>query len=158
MNTASINELRSELRRLSPDEVMDLCIRLIKFKKENKELLSYLLFESDDEKSFIESVCTEVDSLFAEINRRNTAQAKKSVLKIARLISKYSKYSGNKRTEVELLLYFCKKLRSWPMPRSKNNVFEKIYFRQFMRLRKMIEALHPDLQYDYEEDLVKLVL
>lgn len=158
MKTASLSELRTELKNHPPEAVMEMFLRLIKFKKENKELLSYLLFEADDEQAYVDGVCGEIDLLFKEINRRNISQTKKSLQKILRLVAKYAKFSGNKRTEVDLHLHFCKKLRAMPIPKSKNSVIEKIYFRQFMRLRKMIEALHPDLQFDYEEVMVKLAL
>ncbi len=158
MKAASLSELRNELNHLPPEVVMDLCIRLIKYKKENKELLSYLLFEADDEPAFVEGVCKEVDLLFKEINRRYISQTKKSLQKILRIVAKYAKYSGQKRTEVDLHIYFCQKLRAMPIPRSKNSVIEKIYTRQFFKIRKLLEALHPDLQYDYEEVMVKLAL
>lgn len=158
MKAASLSELRSELNRLPSEVVMDLCIRLIKYKKENKELLSYLLFEADDEQAYLESVYQEMDMLFKEINRRNLSQTKKSLQKILRMVAKYAKYSGQKRTEVDLHIHFCQKLRAMPIPKSKNNVIEKIYARQFFKIRKLIETLHPDLQYDYEEVMVKLAL
>ncbi|MFZ4456770.1 MAG: hypothetical protein ACOYOT_11170 [Bacteroidales bacterium] len=158
MKAASLSELRTELNHLPPEVVMDLCIRLIKYKKENKELLSYLLFDADDEKAYLEGVCLEIDSLFKEINRRNISQTKKSLQKILRIISKYAKYSGQKRTEIDLYIHFCQKLRAMPIPRSKNSVIEKIYARQFFKIRKLLESLHPDLQYDYEEVMVKLAI
>ncbi|MDD2799288.1 MAG: hypothetical protein PHV20_11910 [Bacteroidales bacterium] len=158
MKAASLSELRTELNHLPPEVVMDLCIRLIKYKKENKELLSYLLFDAEDEKAYLEGVCLEIDSLFKDINRRNISQTKKSLQKILRVIAKYAKYSGQKRTEIDLYIYFCQKLRALPIPRSKNSVIEKIYARQFFKIRKLLESLHPDLQYDYEEVMVKLAM
>ncbi len=56
MKAVTIKELKQELNHLSPKEVMDLCLRLSRFKKENKELLTYLLFEASDEAHYIESV------------------------------------------------------------------------------------------------------
>ena len=56
MKSASVRELKLELQDRSPKEVMELCLRLSRFKKENKELLTYLLFETSDEQMYIESV------------------------------------------------------------------------------------------------------
>jgi len=41
---ASLSELQKELALLERKEVLELCIRLAKYKKENKEYLSYLVF------------------------------------------------------------------------------------------------------------------
>ena len=55
MKAVTIKELKEELINCTPKELRELCLRLARFKKENKELLTYLLFESD-EALFIESV------------------------------------------------------------------------------------------------------
>lgn len=51
MKTATIAELKSELGNVPAPQLAELCIRLAKFKKENKELLTYLLFEAYDEEA-----------------------------------------------------------------------------------------------------------
>ena len=50
MKAFSLNELKNELSTLSPAKVLALCMRLAKYKKDNKELLTYLLFHAHDEK------------------------------------------------------------------------------------------------------------
>ena len=61
MDAASIRELKTELQRRAPRESMELCLRLARFKKENKELLTYLLFEAQDESGYINSVKGRID-------------------------------------------------------------------------------------------------
>ncbi|MEX0362048.1 MAG: hypothetical protein AB3N10_13795, partial [Allomuricauda sp.] len=61
MKASTIAQLKKELQHRSPDELLNLCLRLGRFKKENKELLTYLLFEADHEEGYIESVKAEVD-------------------------------------------------------------------------------------------------
>ena len=68
MKAATVKELRTELSKYSQKELIDICLRLSKFKKENKELLSYLLYESEDEEGFVINVKNEIDSQFDEIN------------------------------------------------------------------------------------------
>ena len=46
MKTATVTVLKKELKYKSNDELLNLCLTLSKFKKENKELLTYLLFEA----------------------------------------------------------------------------------------------------------------
>ena len=52
MKTASLKQVKEELFYKSDQELVELCLRLIRFKKDNKELLSYLLFEMDDEDAY----------------------------------------------------------------------------------------------------------
>ena len=48
MKASSLNELKKELEYRDKKELLSFCMRLAKFKKENKELLTFLLFEKDD--------------------------------------------------------------------------------------------------------------
>ncbi|HBU78940.1 MAG TPA: hypothetical protein DEF18_12635 [Muricauda sp.] len=149
MKAATVAQLKKELKFKSQDEVLELCLRLARFKKENKELLTYLLFESDSEEGYIETVKEEVDSMFSDINVNSYFYIKKSVRKILRTIKKYIRYSGNKATEVELLLYFCEKLKSFRPSINRNTTLMNLYNRQLEYIKKKIPLLHEDLQYDY---------
>ena len=156
MKASTIAQLKKELQHRSPDELLALCLRLGRFKKENKELLTYLLFEADHEEGYIESVKAEVDEMFLEINTNSFFYIKKSIRKILRIVKKYIRYSGNKETEVELLLYFCQKLKSF-RPSIKNNIaMSNLYDRQLIFIEKKIGALHEDLQYDFGQLLEEL--
>jgi len=129
--------------------VLQLCLRLARFKKENKELLTYLLFESDSEAGYIITVKAEIDEQFKVINTNSYFYIKKSVRKILRTIKKYARYSGNKETEVALLLYFCEKLRDFKPSIKRNTTLLNLYQRQVDYIQKKIGLLHEDLQYDY---------
>ena len=69
MKAASVHELKREMKNISQEELLQLCLRLTKFKKENKELVTYLIYEAADERSYIESVKCEIDEQFENINR-----------------------------------------------------------------------------------------
>ena len=56
MKAASVNEIKQQLKEVNPVELIELCLRLARFKKENKELLTYLLFEADDLQAYIANV------------------------------------------------------------------------------------------------------
>ncbi len=156
MKAASLSEIRTELKHLPQDVVMDLCIRLIKYKKENKELLNYLLFEADDEQAYVDGIRKEMDLLFRDVNSRNLTQSKKILQKTLRNIGKYARYSGSKRTDADLHIYFCQKIRASGLPLDRNPSIQNIYLRQLVRIRKSIATLHEDLQYDYEEVMENL--
>ena len=64
MKAASLSELKQELVTLPPKTVLELCLRLAKFKKENKELLSFLLFEAHNEEGYVQDIKKEIDDSF----------------------------------------------------------------------------------------------
>lgn len=156
MKAVSVIEIKKELNERTHQEVMTLCLRLARFKKENKELLTYLLFESHDEDGYIQTVKEEIDVQFEAINRDSFFYIKKSVRKILRLIKKYNRYSLKKETEVELLLYFCEKLSDFEPSINRNRTLMNLYERQIEFIRKKILLLHEDLQYDYTAQLEEL--
>lgn len=157
MKAATISELKNELKNLPPQRLMDLCLRIAKFRKENKELLTYLLFEEQDEASYVSSVKELINEHFQEVNRYNLYQAKKTIRKILRETNKYIKYSGNKQTEVELLLYFCTKLNASGIKFGSNITLTTLYNRQLLKIGKAITQLHEDLQYDFMQELKPLL-
>ena len=156
MKAASISDLKKELGELSNTKLQELVIRLTKYKKENKELLTYLLFESGDEATYIASIKEEIDALFKEVNKSNLYLAKKTLRKILRMANKFIKYSGNKQTEVEVLVYYSQKLKSCGIPIRKNTMILNLYERQLLKIYKAILLLHEDLQYDYEKPMNEL--
>ena len=133
-----------------------MCLRLSRFKKENKELITYLLFEASDEASYVESVKREIDEQFEQVNRKSYYLFKKSVGKILRSTRKYIRYSQVKQTEVELLIYFCRKLKKISPTMHKNSGLLNLYNRQVDTIIKKVSLLHEDLQIDYESDLAEL--
>ena len=156
MKTVTIKELKEELSDCAPKDLRDLCLRLARFKKENKELLTYLLFESSDEVLYVEGVKKEVDEQFEQINRKSYRFIKKSFSKILRSIRKYSRYSQKKETEVELLVYFCTKLKKFTPSIQKNTGLQNFYDKQIIVIRKKAFQLHEDLQFDYNVELERL--
>jgi len=156
MKAVSVTQIKKELEHLSTEELTELCLRLSKFKKENKELLTYLLFESHDETGYIESIKAEVDKQFEAINTNSYFYIKKSVRKILRLIKKFARYSLKKETEVELLLYFCQKLKTFEPSIFNNVTLTNIYERQLVLIKNIVSTLHEDLQYDFHLKITEL--
>ena len=156
MKTASLKELKEELEHYSQEELIILCLRLTKFKKENKEFLNYLLFGANNEVQYIDNIKIEVDDLFNQVNISSFYFIKKSIRKILRTLKKYIKYSQKSETEIELLIYFCQKMNELKPNIHTNNVLKNIYYRQIENIKKTISKLHEDLQYDYNLELDKL--
>lgn len=156
MKAVTAKELKNELANASQSELIALCLRLSRFKKENKELLTYLLFEASYEEGFVQSVKEEIDAQFELINTKTYYFIKKSVRKILRMIKKYIRYSNSKETEIELLLYFCQKLSAFKPSINKNTVLKNICIREIASIEKKLTVLHEDLQYDYRLALEEL--
>ena len=156
MKAATIKKIKTELGYHSQAELVELCLRLSKFKKENKELLTYLLYESHNEAAFIQGIKDEIDEQFVQINTSSYFYIKKSVRKILRRVKTYIRYSKKKETEVELLIYFCSVLKNMTPPMQDNVSLHNIYLRQITSIKKAISSMHEDLQYDYQEELKML--
>jgi hypothetical protein len=156
MKAASISDIKQELTNLQSAKLLELCLRLAKYKKDNKELLNYLLFEANDEQTYISNVKTEMEEAFAEINQSNLYFAKKSLRKILRNTAKHIRYTASKQAEVELLLHFCQTLKHSGIPLKNSTVLNNLYQFQLKKVAKVIATLHEDLQYDYLKELNQL--
>jgi hypothetical protein len=156
MKAATINELKQELQNTSPAKITELCLRLARFKKENKELLTYLLFEAHDTVAYIRNVKDEMDLQFAEMNKTNVYFVKKTLRKLLRTANKYARYSGLPQVEIEVLIYFCICMKALNISISKNPVLFNMYNNQLKKITKAVASLHEDLQYDYQREINKL--
>ena len=156
MRSSSIHEIKQELVTLKTGELTALCLRLARFKKENKELLSYLLFEAQDEQHYIKNIKQEIKDLFAEINLSHLYFAKKTLRKILRVINKHSRYSGNKQTDMELRIFFCQQLKTSGIPFRQNAVLSNIFEGQLKKIDVALSVLHEDLQHDYRKEIAAL--
>jgi gas vesicle protein len=156
MKAASINDIKQELQTLPPKKTLELCLKLARFKKENKELLSYLLFEAHNEQGYVESIKLEMDEAFTEVSTTNWYVAKKSLRKILRSIGKYSKHTATKESEVEMIIHFCQNLQKSSIPYQKQKVLSTLYETQLKKLSKLVKEVHEDLQHDYQRQIEQL--
>ena len=156
MKAASLNEIKKELSYLDLKKVQELCMRLAKYKKENKELLTYLLFESGDESGYVTGVKNEMDDNFALLPKSNVYLIKKSLRKILRLTNKQIKYSEDKQTEVELRIHFCGKMKKSGLRLLPSQVLVNMYEQQLKKIEIALAKLPEDLQYDYHNEFEQL--
>lgn len=157
MKAASINELKKELVDLPAERLVELLLQITKYKKENKELLTYLLFEAGDKHIFVSSIKKEVKILFDEINRDlNLYFTRKSIRKILRLVNKYAKYIDEKEIEVELLIYFLQQMRQSGIPYEKSTALNNLFDAQKNKIKKLLTGFHEDLQHDYLQELAMI--
>jgi HPt (histidine-containing phosphotransfer) domain-containing protein len=157
MTTASIQEIKKELRTLDADVLQELCMRLAKYKKENKELLNYLLFEAQNEQAYIENVKEEISELFKEVPASNVYYVKKSLRKILRFTNRQIKYSGVKQTELEVRIFFCGKMKEAKIPRSPGTVLSNLYQQQLKKIESAFAKLPEDIQADYDREMKNIL-
>ncbi len=153
MKAATAKELRDELKDKTAVELREIVLRLSRFKKENKELLSYLLFEAHHEDDYIATIKSHIDRQMLEINTANGYYAKKGIRRLLKETKKFIRYSGNKETEVALLIHYCRSLQETHPSLMSNRIIKDIVKRQIVLIKVRISTLHADLQYDYEREL-----
>lgn len=156
MKIASLSELKKEIKHLDEDELRAILERMAKFSKENKELMNYLLFESDFESNYVEKIKENVNQQFEELNVRELRYLKKGLQRMVRDLKKWIKYSGNKQTEIEVLIHFCQQIRLRKIRISRYPVLINLYNRQVKAVEKAIASLDEDLQYDYRPDFEEI--
>jgi len=156
MKIASVNEIKQELNAIPASEVKELCLRLARYKKENKELLTYLLFEADNEQGFVESVKKEITEAFLSLPKSNLHLTKKSLRKVLRSVSKYGRHSGSPQPQIEMRIHFCKTLKKSEIPIQKSAALENLYFQEVKKIHKLLDSLHEDLRFDYLKEFKML--
>lgn len=149
MKASSLSEVKKELNTLQPVQILELCMRVAKYKKDNKELVSYLLFEAHDEQEYIKNIKEEIDEQFKEVPKPNFHLTKKSLRKILKTANKYIRYSGIKETEVEVRIHFCKKLKKSGIPIHNSLVLSNLYQMQIKKIQAAMAKLHEDVRFDY---------
>ena len=149
MKSASLAEIRKELKTLSREEITELCEKLIKYKRDNKELLNYLLFDSVDEDAYVERIKEDVSEAFAATNTSGFYLAKKSIRRALRIANKYIKYSDLPETELDVLLHFCEEMKTLNINFRRSKVLVNLYERQLVKINDIFADLHEDLQYEF---------
>jgi hypothetical protein len=156
MKTATINEIKQEILTLPHSNIVDITLRLARSKKENKEFLTFLLFESHDIPGYIESVKKEMEAEFLDINTSNIYFAKKTIRKVLRITNKYIRFPNSKLVEAELLLHFCKLVKDSGIRIDKNPALRNLYQNQLKKIEKAMAGLHEDINYDLNKLLAAL--
>jgi hypothetical protein len=157
MKASSISQIKKELQYSTKEELIEIVLRIGKYKIENKELLSYLLLDSSDEEGYIEKIKMYMDFQFEIINRENYYYIKKSVRKILRTTKRFIKYTKNIETETTLLIHFCRNLEGMDPSYKYNQVLTNMYQRQLGLIEKNLDKMHEDLSYDFRREVDTLI-
>jgi hypothetical protein len=156
MKAATSQDIKKQLQHSDRDELIKLCLRLARFKKENKELLDYLLFQSHDLEGYISLVKQEIDEEFTHVNKSSVFLAKKTLRKILRNAKKYIRYTGSASAEADILIHYLSHFIKMRLPWQKTKVLNNIYVTQMKKIESAVRSLHEDLQHDYKKQLEKI--
>lgn len=156
MKIGSLADIKKELTFLDDKELSVLLLELAKFSTDNKSFLYFKLFGRENPRLFIELVQEEIDLEFQKANTRNYHLAKKAAQSIRRKLNKSLKLTKDKETLIELIIYFCEKLKLYGFLDLRHTVIDNLYRVQLGKIEKLIKGLHEDLQYDYQEKVFLL--
>jgi len=155
MKSSTLSEIRQELEARNSRELLAFCLRMAKFKKDNKDLLAFILFEESNIAQYIENVKAEMTDLFQEVNISNVYYIKKTVRKILRFATKKIKFAASKPVEAEILIHYCNCLLDFSIPLHKSRQLNKLDETVRLKIASIFDTLHPDLQYDLTKQLKK---
>lgn len=156
MKTEKLTNIKKELNALPVQQLTDICIRLAKYKKESKELLNYLLYNSHDPLAYADQVKLFLNDDF-KILPKHYYQSNKSLRKILRLMTQHARYTANKQVEIELLLWFCHNFLLYSDIHTSHKVLQTIFTRQLDKIKLLLPKLHEDLHFDYLQEFESLI-
>lgn len=150
MRFPSLAQIKKELSHLSEQEILELLLDLSKFNRDNKAYLYFKLNERDQPGLYVEMVQEELENEFINARSDHYYYAKKSAQKIRRKMNKLLKLTKDKSQQVEVILYFCERLKEEGFLNHHSTVMDNLYQIQLNKAKKLVSSLHEDLQYDLE--------
>lgn len=159
MKPESLTILKKELKKCSHEESQEIVLRLARAKKENKELLTYLLSYAEDAAEYGEDMQADLDLAFEDLSQRPYFAAK-SLRKMLRQVTKFKRFTKSDQYMVQLLLHFCEKTVEHFGPGLRHLPTQGIIFRTMLKIRKTLDKMHEDLQADFRphfEDIVEII-
>jgi hypothetical protein len=151
-----LSDLKKELLELSKPELIQLCLRVAKLKRENKELLAYLIFDSEDPLFYAQKLKPEIKEVF-EQPFQHAYYLTKSIRKAKRLITKYYRFTSNKQGETELLIYLVEEFYlSW-RNEYRYQALGKVIFRCLEKAQSNLKKIDEDFRADFEDPINELV-
>ncbi|MFM7709422.1 MAG: hypothetical protein ACKO5C_00765 [Ferruginibacter sp.] len=151
-----VQELRKRTADLQTSELIQLLSRLMRFKRENKELVAYELFVRDQPEVWFSEIRESFNSELETMNTSHPYFMKKTMRKLIRRAKTYARYAGDPAIESELFCGLLEVFNEHHLHVHPSDIVRKIYYDTFTRLEKNISKLHEDLQYDFERRLADL--
>lgn len=148
-NPDSLVNLKKSLKQLPPEELMELVLRLTKYKKENKELLTFLVSYESDAQALCVDFKEELSEAFADMNAHGYYAAK-TMRKQLKLVTQFRRFTKSNEYTIDLQAHYLRTVIQYLSPTQRNRSVQSILYRVLLRIEKDISKLHEDLRYDYE--------
>ena len=155
MHLFSLQEQKKELQQLSKTELEAICLRFARFKKENKELLEFVLFHQGDPQAYADALKKDLEEVFKSLTGANYADAKK-LRKITKALNKHSKYMQNPALEADLWIWFCYAYCDSMAAKSTAQVIRNFFVKAVLKVEKIQSKVHEDLAFDIAQELEKI--
>lgn len=156
MKAEKLTDIKKELTSKSPKELTELILRLAKYKKENKELLSYQLYYSQEPMDYAEALKEELAPEFSGL-QKHYYYSTKGLRKILRTLNRHIKYTASKQVEAELLIWYCNNFMLFADMKTSHKPLQTLLVKQLQKITKVLPKLHEDLQFDYQQEFEQLV-
>lgn len=98
----ALADIKQALQQATPNELRDLCVRLARFKQDNKQLLHYALFYQDRPEVFIEEVNVRLKEAVETFNYSHAYWVKKGLRKWQRQVNLLGRISGEPWVQAKL--------------------------------------------------------
>jgi predicted mannosyl-3-phosphoglycerate phosphatase (HAD superfamily) len=148
MKTNGIAEIKKTIKNISQAELSEICLKLARFKKDNKEYIHFLLFESSDPFAYAEDIKESLHDALTSLNRHPSLKVKE-LRKHLRVLSRHIRYTSSTEVEISLLIWFTEMMVKHAGVRQSNKALYTLFIRQIEKIRKSFPKLHEDLQFDY---------
>lgn len=157
MDAASLADIRKELAHQSPAELMELVVRLARFRLDNKALIGYWLFDRTNQAQFLAQVHLALDEALASMNFSSAYFVKKSLRKWQRQVNLYGRICGEPWMLADLQGYYV-----WTCLRAQKKVMYPDYFVELIRAAQrkfntLLLKLEPDMQHDMQRQFERWI-
>ncbi len=155
MIAEKLNELKKDLANCTDKQLVDHLLSLARLKKENKEMLSYLLGYGGRPLEYGEVYKSLIDDCFTDISE-NPYFAKKTLQKIKRIISKYYRFTSSRQGEAELYAHFLEGFCKHIHPDTRHKQVLGIGIFALKKLNAIAAQVHEDISGDVLKELDRL--
>lgn len=156
MKTNGIAEIKKTIKNISQAELAEICLKLARFKKDNKEYIHFLLYEASDPLAYADDVKESLHDSLINLNRHPSLKVKE-LRKHLRVLSRHIRYTSSLEVEITLLTWFTEMLVVHAGVRQSNKALYTLFIRQLEKIRKAFPKLHEDLQFDYMQPYNELL-
>ena len=155
----TLAQLKKEIQTLPAEKIIALITKLGKFNALNKQLITYELFDAETPETYISDLKVEINDALNLIKLDSWYNQKKTFKKFMKTIGNYKKIMANNEMELQMHLAIATKIYHI-LTHEKydiNFIIEAQLFKSIALIKKLIDTLHQDLQYDYLKQYKKLV-